>query len=184
MKTNALIASLLLLICAGSVPLCAQQYSDDDLIRMGNQAWQQQRCVRAAEFLFAYLVRNPEPVRNDSAYRSRLQNAINWCEQNTSVYAGSKGDEPGHPAPPRPPAINLAPSPIAPPLSAIQKRCNIYATLAAAQGTANSASGCGYGGSRWNSSYDFHYQYCLVAPPADTFSETQTRQNLLQQCAP
>lgn len=173
-------AGILLVVGGVASPISAQQYSDDELIRIGNEAWLQRRCVRAGQYLFAYLLRNPAAVRNDPAYRNRLQGAINWCEQNTTVYAASKGDGIGQGQP----QVNLAPPATAPSASAVQKRCDIYGTLAAAQSAANTANRCGYGGNRWNSSYDFHYRYCLNAPAAEIFAETQTRQNLLRSCAP
>ncbi|MEP6768814.1 MAG: hypothetical protein ABJC61_09105 [Acidobacteriota bacterium] len=182
MKPKAFAAALFVFIGGVAFPVSAQQYSDDELIRIGNEAWQQRRCVRAGQYLFAYLLRNPPAVRNDPAYRNRLEGAISWCEENSAVYAESKGDKIGKP-PHKQPQLNLAP-PAAPSASAVQKRCDIYGTLAAAQSAASSANRCGYGGNRWNPSYEFHYRYCLNARAAEIFSETQTRQNLLSQCAP
>jgi hypothetical protein len=182
MKIKLLLTWPFFLILVGLAPLSAQQYSNDELIQMGNNAWQQTDCMKVGQFLFAYLLRNPAAVRNDLAYRGRLQSAIDWCERNTKVYADSKGDNPGKAT--AKPGINLVPPPSGQPRSALQKRCDIYGTMAAAQSTANLANGCRYTGTRWNLQYEFHYEYCLTAPPAEVISETQTRQQLLNQCAP
>lgn len=199
MKTRTFIAWVFFLIWVSAVPLTAQQYSDHDLIQNGNDAYARQQCVTAAKFIFAYILRNPAPVRNDPNYRARLENAITWCENNTAIYADSKGDAPGSTTVQPPPKPPIGPVPPAQPtphhvmsvgIPAVlhateqQKRCDIYARMAVAQSAANTANRCGYSGNRWTSNYNAHYQWCMQVAPASVFSETQARVDLLKQCAP
>jgi hypothetical protein len=184
MKDKKLLWMLLASIIISPVFVPGQQFSDADLIRLGNQAWQQLRCVQAGEYLFAYLQHNPPEVQANRAYGDKLRQAIQWCEQNATISADSKGDSPGRGSGRGAvqPQISLTPPP-AQNASSAQKRCNVYATLAVAQQGVNTSNRCGYSGTRWVADYNFHYQYCLGAPVNDVVSETQTRQNLLFQCA-
>lgn len=63
------------------------------------------------------------------------------------------------------------------------KRCNIYAHIAVAQNEANQAIGCNLSGSRWNSDYNRHYQWCLQVDEDIAKSEMMARMNQLTQCA-
>lgn len=178
-------AHLLALVLAGAPFLAAQTYTDDQLYRMGYDAWQRTECVKVGEYFFALLQRNGLVVR-DSSMRDQLQQAIDWCAGHTTVYAGSKGDNPGagRGSTLVKPPLAIAMPPSVRRSSPVQKRCDIYATLAVAQAGANTANQCNYTGNRWEGRYQFHYDYCLTAPAADVHSETQARQELLRQCAP
>ncbi len=92
-KNKRTVIALLVLSCSCLGILLAQSYSDAALLNEGNKAWQDDRCVRAARFFFAYLVKNPS-----AGNRADLQKGIDWCEANTTLYAGGKGDNPSQPA--------------------------------------------------------------------------------------
>jgi len=164
----------------------AQSYTDEELLNAGRKAWDAKQCVTASKFFFAYLIRNPPAVQSNAQHRANVQNAITWCEQNTTASAGTKGDDPHDKgtAGPKPfPTLNLN-LPALPSLTAVQKRCDVYARLAIAQNEANRASNCGFTGGRWDSRYDIHYGWCASVPSATAQMESQERLRLLNQCTP
>jgi hypothetical protein len=164
----------------------AQSYSDADLLRQGMAAWNDTRCVAAARFLFAYLVRAPQQVESGSPPRQSLETAIEWCEQHTTVFGGSKGDRPGEKEEvPSKPNIDFGVVVPPPPSNdPAQRRARAYSTLAVAQNVANLANRCGFSGPRWSSDYSYHYQWAVAVPAKDSRSETQQRQEMLDTCAP
>src|SRR4030095_13991594 len=77
----------------------AQTFTNGQLLAEAGQAYDQGRCVRAARFAFAYLVRNP---RTDQALHQNLETIITWCEGHTSGAGGTKGDDLSESSPNRP----------------------------------------------------------------------------------
>lgn len=189
------LAGLLFLVAGSCGVSSAQTYNNAELLNEAGQAYNSDQCVRAGRFAFAYLLRNPTA---DSTLRGNLQTIISWCEQHTSVASGSKGDgtseatdsrpaiklgAPG-PDPARSGATVVVPAPPPHPRNSTEKRCYLYATLAVAQNRLNEGNGCNFSGSRWDSDYNYHYNWCLSAPAAETKSESSTRLSMLNQCAP
>lgn len=178
------ISALLVILLSFNRYFAAQSYSDAALLSEGSQAYQRDQCVQAAKFFFAYLLRNPSTGRAD------LQQAINWCEKNTTVYAGGKGDDPlMRPRPAKPPLSNISAgngATVGPPTARRQSspRCDIYTSIAIAQNQANISHSCGYTGARWDSVYQNHYDRCTAVGREEARAETQERQRLLDQCAP
>ena len=78
-------------------PCAAQPYSNAQLLEEATLAWEKLQCVRAARFLFAYQLRNPPALAN-SEHNKAVQTVIDWCESNTHVAAGGKGDDPAEQA--------------------------------------------------------------------------------------
>jgi hypothetical protein len=63
------------------------------------------------------------------------------------------------------------------------KWCNIYSIIATAQNTANIATKCGLSGPEWNSSYEYHYNWCVKAPKSSSVSGMNQRRESLMKCA-
>jgi hypothetical protein len=61
-------------------------------------------------------------------------------------------------------------------------RCRRYASEAHAQNQQNLARHCGFGGSRWDSGFDNHYNWCLTVSDADANGESNTRAQMLNSC--
>jgi hypothetical protein len=175
----------------------AQTFTNAQLLAEAGQAYDQGRCVRAARFAFAYLVRNPA---TDQALHQSLETIITWCEGHTSGAAGTKGENPYESSSDRP-TIKLGapgPDPVSPqrvagvvvapppprPHNGTEKRCYLYATLAVEANRVNEANGCTFSGGRWSSAYDYHYNWCIAVPATETESESLTRLQMLNQCAP
>ena len=172
--------TLPLMLCLVTVaPVAAQSYSADDLLRNGQQAWANVECVKAARFLFAYSLTN-SPALHNPEHRNAVRRAIDWCEQNSQVFAEVKGDKHSRRLPQPLPQLNLTPQPS----SHTNARCDIYARIAVAQNEAAAANNCSAAGGRWNSDYQYHYQWCLAVPGSSTIEETTQRQYVLTQCAP
>jgi hypothetical protein len=171
--------TLPLMLCLVAVaPVAAHSYSADELLRNGQQAWTNVECVRAARFLFAYSLTNSPALQNPE-HLNAVQRAIDWCEQNSQVFADVKGDKQGKPGSP-PPQLNLTPQPS----SHTNARCDIYARIAVAQNEAATTNNCNVAGGRWNSNYQYHYQWCLSVPGSSTTEDTTQRQYILTKCAP
>jgi len=165
----------------------AQTYSDADLISQGQAAWNSDKCVTAAKFFFAYLIRSSQSPESAATPRQTLESAIQWCETHTTVYGGTKGDDPNEPIGPRPQKPPLAFGVVVQPPSGmdpVSRRARAYAMLAIAQGEVNVTNGCGYTGIRWSPDYATHYQWALAVPAESSRAETQVRQSMLDQCAP
>jgi hypothetical protein len=79
--------------------------------------------------------------------------------------------------------IRSAP-PSQPGFDATLRRADIYATLAVAQNRANLANHCGFSGGRWNSGYQYHFNWCRSVGAEQCREETRQRQLMLDQCAP
>ena len=60
--------------------------------------------------------------------------------------------------------------------------CDAYARTAVSQHRINLNRGCGYSGTRWQSSYNNHFGWCLGVSTAASSSETRARRNLILQC--
>jgi len=173
--------------CAAAAgPARAQDPSDAQLLSMGTAAWNQTKCVTAARFFYAYLVRDPQGVPSAGPSRESLEDAISWCEKNTTVYGGSKGDGFGDTnTGPKKPVLNFGVVVQPPPgLDPTQRRCRAYASIAVAQNAVNLANRCGFTGNRWDSDYSNHLRWCTAVAPGACRAETQQRQAMLDQCAP
>ncbi len=62
------------------------------------------------------------------------------------------------------------------------ERCDAYAKTAVRQYDKARRNDCGFSGSRWNSNYRRHYQWCLKVDPWDIENEIQVRKDALQRC--
>ena len=60
--------------------------------------------------------------------------------------------------------------------------CNTYAETAVQQARAARKRDCGYDGSRWNTDFSRHYQWCLRVSPYDREAEEATRERALDRC--
>ncbi len=60
--------------------------------------------------------------------------------------------------------------------------CADYARKARAASALNRELGCGYGGARWNASYNGYYNWCLKNPPSAAQANTAARTRLIRQC--
>jgi hypothetical protein len=177
---------------AGVASALSQTYTDAQLLAEGEAAWQQARCVRAARFLFAYELRNSRAMQSDPNHRNSVRRAIEWCEQNTAVAAGTKGDaagEVGAARTPKRPDLQLRPSspagaaPTAASPEARRKHCVVYAHVAIAQQAANKQNGCGFADGRWSGDYAYHFNWCLQAQPGPVQAGTAERALMLEDCA-
>ena len=64
-----------------------------------------------------------------------------------------------------------------------QKTCTAYAQTAVAQQAKNLSEKCGLSGPAWNSSFDYHYKWCLAGGNVtQTAGQTKARDNQLAQC--
>jgi hypothetical protein len=173
------------LVFLGVVCAVGQTYTDADLLREGKTAWDANKCVRASRFFFAYLLR--APLDQDARQRGKLEEAIRWCESRTAFAGGTKGDDPGS-RPITPPPVSPPPDmsgvTLAVPTSSAQKRCAMYARVAAAQAEVFLASGCGGRDSRWDPAFTNHYNWCMAVGAPTANQETAVRQQLFDQCAP
>jgi len=178
------------LFCANA--LAQTEYTDDQLLQRGQHAWDNNQCVKAAEFLFAYQLRNPPALQQDPHHRSNVQQVLDWCERNTVIRGadaasvGGKADSwadtgGGRGSGASKPRIDLRSPQVS---SDPRRRCKVYATIAVAQNEAGAANRCSFGGNRWHSSYQVHFDWCLRAPVAAVRGETRARQSQLDRCAP
>jgi hypothetical protein len=193
-RTICIAALALLLVGAG---VYAQTYSDSQLLALGKQAYNANRCVSAAKFFFAYLLRNPS--QGDPS-RARIEQAIAWCEENTAMAAGSKGDRQGEGGIQPPPVAVLGRgrgrgfqpdvSSVGPPPAmnndpAVQRRCDAYARVAVAQAEAFASNRCGsIDGGRWQTSYNNHFGWCAGVGAGVAQGENTERQRVLNACTP
>ena len=60
--------------------------------------------------------------------------------------------------------------------------CADYARKARAASALNRELGCGYGGARWNASYNGYYNWCLKNPASAAQANTAARTRLIRQC--
>ncbi len=60
--------------------------------------------------------------------------------------------------------------------------CGQYAKTAQAQQQENIRLSCGFKGGRWLTNYSIHFDWCMGASTANANSETNTRNNQLNQC--
>ena len=181
---QAMRTAWLLTLVASSV--CAQTiYSDAQLLSEGDQAYQRLDCARASRFLFAYQQRNPTQLQRDAALQGAVATALEACIARVAGGSGAgtdaKFDAGGAPkAAPKPlPKVALSARG-----AAVDRRCDIYASIAVAQQRANSAQSCNQTGPMWNERYAYHYDWCLGAPEADRRSGTAARQFALDRCKP
>lgn len=168
----------------------APTYTDSALFDNGWSAYNANppQCVRAAEFLFAYTLRNPPAMQQNPQHRIAVQSALTYCETNTKIsnsetVAGvdAKADLPNPvAAPPKPDVGRRPPTAIGNP----QKRCNVYAAIAVAQNQSNLTNHCSFSGSRWDSRFQYHLDWCMTVPGDEVRGETLVRQSMLDQCAP
>jgi|GEM_PF-4410706 len=172
------------ILASGSL-FAATTYTDDALLAMGKEAWDNNQCVKAAEFIFAYALRNPPALQRDPQHQADVQKMLSWCEANTVISGGSvagKADEgPSGGARPAKPTVNLR-APNVP--NNPQRRCNVYATIAVAQNQSNQANSCAFSGNRWDSRPQYHLSWCMTTPADVVRGETLARQTMLDQCAP
>jgi hypothetical protein len=61
-------------------------------------------------------------------------------------------------------------------------RCDSYAKQAVQQGQEAASRGCGFGGLRWNASYDNHLNWCMHNSSDAANSEASNREGPLSQC--
>lgn len=173
-------------------PVQAQTiYSDDQLLAEGKRAYERKECLRAMRFLFAYQQRDTPLMRQDTALRGSLSQAIAACEAYVAAGTGGAGTEGkvddvkgigATAATPKPlPKLRLQGGQGTAPVNG---RCDIYASIAVAQQRANRAQSCGLQGPMWDQRYGYHYDWCLGAPEADRRAGTAARQELLDRCRP
>jgi hypothetical protein len=184
MSSSQRAAVLMCVVSLWSMSLSAESYSDADLLRNGLNAWNNNECVRAARFLFAYQLREPPELRANEQYRQQISTMITWCEQNAGLAAGTdaKFDRPGQPATTGPQKPNITLPPLAAPKDLNARRCDIYAAVAVAQNEANQRNACAFSGGRWSSEFANHYSWCLNVTRPNSAAETSARQELLDKC--
>jgi hypothetical protein len=97
---------------------------------------------------------------------------------------GGKGDVPArHPASRT--SLGTPTRVIATPVgspSSKYERCKQYASAAEAQNKLNLAKHCGFSGSRWDSRFDYHYNWCLTVVDTEANNERNTRSQMLTSC--
>jgi hypothetical protein len=114
----------------------AQTYSDADLLSRGRAAWDSDQCVTASKYFFAYLDRTSGQGRSTGQPGKALEEAIQWCEHNTILYGGTKGDDPNERIGQKPVKPGITPGVVVqPPIvnDPIKRRARAYAILAVAQ---------------------------------------------------
>jgi hypothetical protein len=78
-------------------------------------------------------------------------------------------------------ATRVIATPVGSPSSKFE-RCKQYASAAEAQNNLNLAKHCGFTGSRWDSRFDYHYNWCLTVVDTEANNERNTRSQMLTSC--
>lgn len=79
---------LLIMLFYSSAP--AQVYSDDQLLDYGIQSYEQFNYPRAALFLFAYIQRQPDAMRQDQGFAQSVQEAYGYSQRQLDSQLQSK----------------------------------------------------------------------------------------------
>lgn len=164
--------SLLLLAIASTA---AWGQSATTLYAEGNNAYEADKCVRAASRYYALQVRYPEWLTKQ--VNDGLNERIRWCEEHSAVYAGAKTDQVDTAAPPKP--SGGLPGTLALPQN---NRCDLYAELAVTQYRVNRLDKCGFADSRWNDDLSRHHAWCMSVDNKALDYENQARQQALAAC--
>lgn len=173
-------AGVACILASAHAPAAERIFSNDELLRAGDAAYQRSDCPAAARFLFAYQQRDPPDLQASEQHRRNVGQAIDTCVKRAgAATAGfdSKSDSPGGGGT-RLPKVDLSSRSQAP----TNKRCNIYTDVAIAQHRANVEHRCGHAGNRWQLDRSHHYGWCMQTTPAQTVAETTERQRLLASC--
>ena len=169
-RVVAIAAAVLIMTLSATAVGPAYAQTANALIKEGNDAYRLDLCVRAAARYYALQVHYPDLLTKPQS--RMIADRIAWCEQNSTVNASIKADQPGA----NKPEGNLG---LSPPTN---DRCSLYAQIAVAQYRVNRVDGCGYSDSRWNDDYRAHYDWCAAVGNDALDVENMARQRGLITC--
>ena len=172
---SILSARVMLPLCLALASASAWAQDAQTLYAQGNAAYAKDECVRAAARYYALQVGFPESLT--ATISSRLSQRIRWCEDNSAIFAGGKGDGSAHERPRKP--ADAVPDTLASPS---RDRCDLYATLAVTQYRINRQDKCGHEDSRWSDDFNSHRDWCEGASNKALDVENMARQDGLKAC--
>jgi hypothetical protein len=200
-RNKLLVATLLLLALSISLYSRAagppRTFTDEELFDMGLSAYNEHAWVNAAVYLYAYVQRNPRAL-SDPTHAQQVETAYGYCVRQINQAVSERDQlkaqldalsQPGTGLGRTTSGITVPPPALNKPQQRTRtsdmntKRCDIYSRIAIAQNELNLKHNCGFGGNRWQSDFDHHFNWCIGTSDSSPDFETSERQKLLNQCA-